>query len=204
MKAAAKFFYEGAEKFWIRGVTYGTFEPCGGRDYPAPERVAADFALMREAGINTVRTYTAPPGYLLDEAERQGLRLIVGLAWSEHVCFLDDPQLIKQIREQIRLDVRACADHPAVLAFAIGNEIPAQIVRWHGVRSIERFLKVLYNDVKKAAPNKLVTYVNYPPTDYLDLSFLDFVCLMSSCITRPISRLTSPSFTTSPAIVRWS
>jgi glycosyltransferase involved in cell wall biosynthesis len=176
VKVAAKFFNEGTEKFLIRGVTYGTFEPHAGSDYPAPERVALDFALMREAGINTVRVYTVPPGYLLDEAGRQGLRLIVGLPWTQHVCFLDSPQLIKTIRDQVQKDVRACADHPAVFAFAIGNEVPAQIVRWHGSRSIERFLKQLYDDVKQAAPHKLVTYVNYPPTDYLDLSFLDFVC----------------------------
>ncbi len=176
VKAAAKFFYEGQEKLWIRGVTYGAFEPLDGNEYPAPERVALDFALMREDGINTVRVYTAPPRYLLDEADRQGLRLIVGLAWTQHVCFLEDRKLVKQIRQQIRRDVRACADHPAVLAFAIGNEIPAQIVRWRGPRPIERFLKRLYDDVRREAPGKLVTYVNYPPTDYLDLSFLDFIC----------------------------
>jgi glycosyltransferase involved in cell wall biosynthesis len=123
-----------------------------------------------------VRIYTAPPRYLLDEAERQGLRLIIGLAWTQHICFLDDARLVKAIREKVKQEVRACADHPAVLAFALGNEIPAQIVRWHGARSIQRFLHQLYNDVKQAAPNSLVTYVNYPPTDYLDLSFLDFVC----------------------------
>src|SRR5262245_17990613 len=68
IRAAAKFFYEGPKKFWMRGVTYGTFEPREGSDYPSPERVAQDFALMREAGINTVRIYTVPPAYLLDEA----------------------------------------------------------------------------------------------------------------------------------------
>src|SRR5437016_14462821 len=71
VKASAKFFYRGTQKFWMRGVTYGTFEPCDGSNYPAPERVAQDFALMREAGINTVRVYIAPPQYLLDEAKRQ-------------------------------------------------------------------------------------------------------------------------------------
>ena len=176
VKAAAKFFYEGNEKFWIRGVTYGTFQPREGSDYPAPERVAQDFSLMREAGVNTVRIYTAPPRYLLDEAARQGLRVIVGLAWMQHVCFLDDRKITEQIREQVRRDVRSCAGHPAVLAFAIGNEIPAQIVRWHGAKKITRFLRELYDDVKAEAPEALVTYVNYPPTDYLDLSFLDFVC----------------------------
>lgn len=176
VKATAKFFYEGAEKFWIRGATYGTFAPRAGSDYPIPERVAEDFALMRKAGINTVRIYTVPPQYLLDEAARQGLRVIVGLAWSQHICFLDDPKISENIRRQIRLDVRACANHPAVLAFAIGNEIPAQIVRWHGKEKIERFLNQLYDDVKREAPHAMVTYVNYPPTDYLDLSFLDFIC----------------------------
>ena len=174
--AGAKFFYRGDEKFWVRGATYGTFAPREGGDYPAPERVAQDFALMREAGINTVRVYTAPPRYLLDEAERHGLSVIVGLAWMQHVCFLDDAKLQGEIRAGVRAGVRACAGHPAVLAFAVGNEIPAQIVRWHGRRKVERFLKTLCDDVKREAPGALVTYVNYPPTDYLDLPFLDFIC----------------------------
>ncbi len=176
VRAAAKFFYDDAKKFWIRGVTYGTFEPHEGSDYPPQGHVALDFAMMREAGVNTVRVYTAPPTYLLDEAARHGLRVIVGLAWMQHVCFLDDAGLSRQIREQVERDVKTCAGHPAVLAFAIGNEIPQQIVRWHGAKRIEKFLKQLYNDVKRVAPDKLVTYVNFPPTDYLDLSFLDFVC----------------------------
>ena len=64
VRVSAKFFYDGTEKFWIRGVTYGTFEPRDGNEYPAPDRVSRDFALMREAGINTVRfgvsTVTTP------------------------------------------------------------------------------------------------------------------------------------------------
>src|SRR5262247_244509 len=143
VKPGAKFFYEGEEKFRICGVTYGTFAPQDGSDYPSPERVIEDFRLMREAGVNTVRVYTVPPRYLLDEAARQGLRVIVGLAWMQHVCFLDDRKLTSGIREQLRRDVRACADHPAVFGFAVGNEIPAQIVRWHGKQKIERFLNLL-------------------------------------------------------------
>lgn len=179
-EVAGKFFYQNTpqntEKFWLRGVTYGTFQPREGSDYPAPAVVAQDFQLMRDAGINTVRVYTAPPPYVLDEAARQGLFVIVGLAWPQHLCFLDDAQLTRQIRQQVRAEARQCAGHPAVLAFAVGNEIPAPIVRWHGKKKIEAFLRQLLHDVKAEAPQALVTYVNFPPTDYLDLSFLDFVC----------------------------
>ena len=63
---------------------------------------------------------------------------------------------------------------PAVLAYSIGNEIPSDIVRWHGARRVERFLRELADVVRQADPDRLVTYANYPPTEYLDLSFLDF------------------------------
>lgn len=181
-RPAAKFFYTQAsepgsrEKFLIRGVTYGTFAPNDQGGYPAREQLAIDFALMRAANINTLRIYTEPPRYLLDEAEAHGLKVIVGLAWMQHVCFLDDEALADSIRRSVRESVRRVKDHPALLAFAIGNEIPATIVRWHGKEAIESFLHDLYRDVKDEAPAALCTYVNFPPTDYLDLPFLDFVC----------------------------
>jgi GT2 family glycosyltransferase len=63
-----------------------------------------------------------------------------------------------------------------VLAYVIGNEIPATIVRWHGAARIEKFLHRLYKAVKAEAPDTLVTYVNFPTTEFLRLPFLDFCC----------------------------
>src|SRR5262249_17242019 len=68
-----------------------------------------------------------------------------------------------------------CAGHPAILCYAIGNEIPSSIVRWHGQRQIERFLERLYWAAKSEDPGSLVTYINYPTTEYLELPFLDLV-----------------------------
>jgi GT2 family glycosyltransferase len=67
--------------------------------------------------------------------------------------------------------------------FAVGNEIPAGIVRWHGQRRIERYLRELYGDVKTAAPDSLFTYVNFPPTEYLDLDCFD-VCAFNVYLHR--------------------
>src|SRR4029078_12083536 len=38
---------------------------------------------------------------------------------------------------------------------------------------VERFLHDLFEDAKAASPATLFTYVNFPPTDLLDLSFSD-------------------------------
>ena len=175
-RARGKFVYLGDEKLYIRGVTYGTFRPLeDGHEYPAPAIVEQDFALMAANGLNAVRTYTAPPRWLLDAAQRHGLRIMVGLPVERYMGYLIDRKDAPDIEEIVRTAVRTCAGHPAVLCYTIGNEIPAPIVRWHGRQRMERFLEALYRAAKAEDPDGLVTYVNYPSTEYLQLSFLDLV-----------------------------
>lgn len=176
-RALGKFLFAGNEKLHLRGVTYGTFRPGeNGSDYPHPATVEADFRQMAENGVNSVRTYTVPPRYLLDAASRCGLRVLIGLPWEQHVAFLEDSTLARSIEQRMREGVRACAGHSAVLGYAVGNEIPAPIVRWHGRRRVEGFLRRLYEAAKYEDPGGLVTYVNFPTTEYLQLPFLDFHC----------------------------
>ncbi|MEO6733907.1 MAG: glycosyltransferase [Ferruginibacter sp.] len=175
--AKGKFLYNGKEKFYIKGVTYGTFAPdADGLQFPEREVVEKDIGQMVMNGFNCIRTYTVPPAYLLDIALEFGLKVMIGLPWEQHITFLDDHTNKNDIIRRVKEGVMQCSQHQAVLCFAIGNEIPAPIVRWYGSKKIEGFLKQLYKAVKAADPNTLVTYVNYPTTEYLDLSFLDFDC----------------------------
>lgn len=172
-----KFLYVGDEKYWVKGVTYGTFRPdADGHAFPDPRRIESDFAQMAGEGINSVRVYTPPPRALLDLALRYGLKVMIGLPWEQHIAFLDDPARARAIVAKVRSDIDAIAGHPAILCYAVGNEIPASIVRWHGRRRVERFIRRLYSVVKAADPGALATYVNFPTTEYLQLPFLDFFC----------------------------
>jgi GT2 family glycosyltransferase/sugar lactone lactonase YvrE len=172
------------ERFLVKGVTYGTFAPDpGGYQFPPIRQVAEDFRLMAELGINTVRLYTPPRRDLLDEAALHGLRVMVGLPWSQHVAFLDNRALTRRIEREAVDTARALGDHPAVLLFALGNEIPPGVVRWHGRLRVERFLRRLYHEAKGASPQSLFTYVNFPPTEFLDLSFFD-VCAFNLYLHR--------------------
>jgi GT2 family glycosyltransferase len=175
-EARGKYLYVNNEKLWIRGVTYGTFQPDAlGNEYGSDNQVERDLAAIAASGFNAVRTYTVPPRRLLDLAQRYGLRVMVGLPWEQHVTFLDDRHRRTSITARVRAGVRSCAGHPAVLCYAIGNEIPASIVRWHGRRRVEQFLARLDDVARTEDPAALITYVNYPTTEYLDLPFLDLV-----------------------------
>ena len=132
--------------------------------------------LMAEAGFNAVRIpHTMPPRHLLDIAHRHGLWVMVGLSAEQYAGYLADPDDAPDIDQLIREQVRTCAGHPALLCYALGNEISASMVRWLGRRTVEQYLRRLYRVVKSEDPDGLVTYVNYPSTEYLQLPFLDFV-----------------------------
>ena len=176
VRVSGKFFYAGDEKLYVKAVSYGPFRPgVDGAPFPSRDRARLDFELMREMGANTFRTFTPPPEWLLDLAGEHGLRAIVGVPWAQQVCFLDDPAIVKDSRKRIGDAARAVGNHPAVLAMFVGNETPPDIVRWHGPEAVQKFLRSLYLAVKDGAPDTLVSYANYPPTEYLDLDFLDFL-----------------------------
>lgn len=175
--AQGKFFLVEGEKFYVRGVTYGPFRPASdGCAYKTLGEVDRDFSAMAAAGFNTVRTYTAVPTWLLDRAQHYGLKVLVGISWPQLINFLDTRKRRDEIVATVRDTVRKMAGHPAVLGYTLGNEIPAAIVRWYGAARIEQFIRRLYDAAKDADPDGLVTYANYPTTEYLQLPFLDFSC----------------------------
>ena len=176
--ARGKYIFAGEDKFYARGVSYGTFRPNSrGEEYPEPERAAQDFALMRELGANVIRTYVPPPDWMFELAAESGLKLMVGIPWPSHMAFLDSREMSRDIRRTVRTAVTEMRQHrEAIFAYTLGNEIRSDIVRWHGARRVSRFLAELYDIGKQVDSEGLFTYANYPSTEYLELNFLDLVC----------------------------
>ncbi len=176
LQVRAKFLFEGEHKFPLQGVTYGPFRPAtaDGHHLPAPEKVAIDFALMRALGINVLRLYDTPPRWFLDLAAQHRLRVMVTINWHKSVLFLDDRQAVDTIRRDVAEAASAHAGHPALLGFFLQNEIPPDLVRWYGARRMEGFLNSLVRLVKKHDPLALVSYANFPPTEYLLPDEVDF------------------------------
>src|SRR5580700_8263247 len=172
-----KYLLDGAQKFYIRGVSYGPFAPNSrGERYPEPGRAAADFALMKRLGANLIRLYVPPPMWMVEEAQKAGMRMMLGIPWPFHMAFLDSTDMMREIRDAIRktvLETRQFGE--TIAAYSIGNEIRSDIVRWHGPRAVSNFLAELRDLGKQIDPDALFTYSNYPSAEYLDLSFLDFI-----------------------------
>jgi len=117
-----------------------------------------------------------PPVWLLDAAARWGLRVLTSLAVERFAGYLADSRVPPDVERTMCKSLEQVAGHPAILCHAIGNEIPAPMVRWLGRARVERYLGRMCRLVKSVDPEAMVTYANYPSAEYLHLPFLDLLC----------------------------
>lgn len=176
IRVRAKFFFEGDRKWFIKGVTYGPFAPDAAGDFVGdPEKARKDFALMQELGINLLRIYHIPPRWFLDVAREFRLRVLISIPWAEHVEFLNNPKIRRQVEQTIREGVAKNKGHEAIFGYYVGNEIPYAMVRWLGAQRVIEFVERLIRMARETDPRPLYSYASYPPTEYLLPTNVDFV-----------------------------
>ncbi len=117
------------QPYFIRGA--------GGSSYPS--RIAA-------YGGNSIRTWGSKDGQkMLDSAAKYGLTVLMGLdvARERHGFNYDDTVAVNKQLESLRSEVMKFKDHPALLAWGIGNELNLQYKNprvWDAVNEISRMI----------------------------------------------------------------
>jgi GT2 family glycosyltransferase len=181
VRVDGKFFEVGSERFGFRGVTYGTFAPrADGARFPERAQIEHDLARIREAGFSVLRTYTVPPDDLVHAAGEHGLRILADIFYPDWRYLLggstrEHRRVARQAAAEVREAARRLAGSPQFLALSLGNEVPADVLRWCGTRKIARTIRELVEVVREEDPDQLVTYANYPTAEYLPLEDLDFL-----------------------------
>ncbi len=177
VKVDGKFFRWGENKFFVKGLAYGPFAPnAAGQPFAGLEQTAIDLDLLKEAGVNVIRVYHPPDKWFLDLADARELKVFIDVPWNHHLCFLDSAAQRNAALEAVRRAVQGCAGHPAVFAFSVANEIPADVARWSGAGRVTRFIEELVDAGRKISPDCLFTFANYPPTEFLRPANVDFHC----------------------------
>lgn len=122
----------GGQPYFIKGA--------GGSSYP--ERIAA-------YGGNSIRTWGTRGGEkVLDSAQKYGLTVLMGLdvASERHGFNYDDTAAVRRQLLHLREEVMKYKDHPALLAWGIGNELNLQYKNpavWDAVNDISRMIHQL-------------------------------------------------------------
>ncbi len=136
--------YVNNEPFYIKGA---------GLEFGNIESVA-------KHGGNSFRTWRTDNGEqsakeVLDAAQKHGLMVTMGIevARERHGFNYDDPIAVKEQLERIKQEVIALKDHPALLLWAIGNELNLRATNpkvWDAVNDISKM-------IHEVDPNHLTT-----------------------------------------------
>lgn len=121
--------YRNGQSYFIKGA--------GGIAYPA--RLAA-------YGGNSIRTWGSDGAKaILDTAAKYGLTVLLGLdvARERHGFNYDDTAAVRKQLNELRAEVLKYKDHPALLAWGIGNELNLQyknVKVWDAVNDISKMI----------------------------------------------------------------
>ncbi|MFP2897254.1 glycoside hydrolase family 2 TIM barrel-domain containing protein [Corallococcus sp. 4LFB] len=130
-----------------------------------------DCAQLRALGVNTLRTWGAgeETPALLDAAHKHGLHVLVGLWLRPGRAGMENDDAFDYVRDakgreaqlQATLaQVRRFKDHPAVLAWGLGNEVILNSPDEPSKVAYARFLEKVVRAVKKADPGHPVLSVD--------------------------------------------
>lgn len=110
------------EPFTIKGVAYSPVPIGSWGDLLQPERIyARDMPLLQEMNCNALRTWGKADPRLLDQAHTYGLQVLAGFWVSTNADFFS-PRDRTAIIEEFQDYVQSIKDHPALLAWSVGNE----------------------------------------------------------------------------------
>lgn len=103
--------------------------------------------VLKGLGATVVRTYGDPPDAVLDEAQKLGLKVVVGF-WLEHPrrgFDYRDPAQAKAQLDRLAAFIRRYKDHPALLMWGLGNEVEAELeddsAVWPGIAEAARLVR---------------------------------------------------------------
>jgi hypothetical protein len=127
--------YRGGRPYFIKGAVYGE-DPNG--KFPMKDLAAR--------GANSVRSSGAR---ILDEAQRLGMTVLVNLPMrmeSVHKFNYSDPEAVRRQFEEMKKRVMEFKDHPAVLMWAVGNELSVDYKDrnvWNAVNDVAKMIHEL-------------------------------------------------------------
>src|SRR5207249_4081355 len=116
----------------------------------------------------------------IDTAADWDLRVLAGVFFPDWRYLVgashrERRRVAGEARRAVRDAARRFAGNDRILGLVLGNEVPADVVRWVGTRTIARTIADLVDVVRGEDPEMLVTYANYPTAEYLPLDDVDFL-----------------------------
>ena len=170
--------YVDGELYYIKGVcyslNYGPQHMYGAIPTSVWEN---DFRMIKEAGINTIRTYAPLPTEILDLADKYGLKVIENICYPSEKTDYRSKADLENLKRTALTYVERDKNHPAILMWSIWNDMPfkwsegGSILKKYDKATVNSFLKEIYLAIKEKDKNHPVTGSNILGKEGEDIGF---------------------------------
>lgn len=164
------------ERFFVKGVCYFEAHDVEGRCVvSSPEVLDYEFARIKAAGFNTIRTFLTPEK--IELAAKHGLMIFQD---ADRLCFSDDyknPARLRELLGNIDEIVGYSRKHDNILFYSIDNEPNIHALHRQGEAAAQTMWRTLAAKVKEVQPSALVAIAMMPPNAFADVSMCDVACL---------------------------
>lgn len=177
--------YVDGQLFYVKGVCYSLDYGPKHNFSDIPFSVwENDFRMIKEAGMNTIRTYAPLPPKILDLADQYGLKVIENICYPTGKTDYRSKANLEKLKRIALTFVERDKEHPAILMWSIWNDMPfkwskeGSVLDKYDERLVNAFLKDIYNAVKEKDQNHPITGSNILGEEGEDIGF-DFLDVLS-------------------------
>ncbi|MBI3323762.1 MAG: hypothetical protein HYZ92_00590 [Candidatus Omnitrophica bacterium] len=177
VEVRGEWLYVDGEPFLVKGVGYSPFRPgqAPWNSSVGLDVMAADFAKIRQAGFNTIRTWSALTPEQLALAREHQLMVLQGI-WVDPKAPFTSDGFESMLLQVVGREVERSRRSDNVLALLVGNELSPERVYEAGLPEVEGTLRHVTALVRDRDPARLVSYANWPQLSLLDHSMWDLIC----------------------------
>lgn len=177
IEAKGDWIYVNGERYFVKGIGYSGWRPnqLPWQERPDPVVMENDFRLIKEAGFNTLRTWSAMNNNELALARKYGLMVMQGIFVDPTRDFASpvyQNYVITTIKNQVKFYIK----ESNILMFLVANEPPVERVRTSGVQNTEKVLGLMVDAVHQIDSKKLVSFSNWVQLAFISTSMLPVIC----------------------------
>jgi hypothetical protein len=170
---------------------------------------SSNLAELAHRGGNSIRTWSTHRAQaVLDSAQKYGLTVMMGLnvARERHGFDYNDEKAVKKQLEHLTREVEKYKDHPALLAWGIGNELNLRYTNKKVWDAVDEIAAMIHKIDPNHPATTMLAGIGKDETDYLkeNCRNLDFLCIqMYADVINIRERVKQAGWDSPYAITEW-
>ena len=169
-------YYINGEKFFVKGIGYETHTRPGQVPWVYSfdaDLIRYDLNRFKNAGFNTIRTWSALSEEELQLVEESGLKILFGI-WIDPAGDFSDPGFRNEAYNQVNNVLNYSTNYNSIIGYLIMNEPQVQHIYDTGAQSLADLWQSIIDLIHQKDPGIPVSFSNTIIGDYINMKVFDF------------------------------